>query len=104
MKSANHNEPEVPVPAPAPEESKQSVSAAREKTRRNLLHLVAGGYLLYLSYQLGSGFLSGISVEGWNGNMVISLVGAVIFLLTGGFLLVSCLLRMFREYREDHQK
>ena len=84
--------------------AKNAVQEGREKTRRNVLHLLAGGYLLYLAWQLGSGFVSGIGENGWNGNMVISLIGAVVFLATGGFLLISCIRRMLAETRGDSDK
>ena len=89
-----------------PEEKpgKTAVQEGREKTRRNILHLLAGGYLLYLAWQLGSGFASGIGENGWNGNMVISLIGTVVFTLTGGFLLISCIRRMLAEQRGGQDK
>lgn len=77
---------------------------AAKKTRRNILHLLAGGYLLYLAWQLGSGFVSGIGENGWSGSMVISLIGAVVFVLTGSFLLVSCIRRMLAKRRGDQDK
>ena len=107
MEQDERRELEGAMPASGtPEEKpgKTAVQEGREKTRRNILHLLAGGYLLYLAWQLGSGFVSGIGENGWNGNMVISLIGAVVFLLTGGFLLVSCIRRMLAEQRGDPGK
>ena len=76
----------------------------QERMRRNLLHLAAGVYLLYLTYRLGYRFVTEIGVKGWNGDMILSNAGAVVFLLTGGFLLVSCIRRMLREHEEDKDK
>ena len=51
--------------------------------------------------RLGSRFVTEIGTIGWNGDMILSLVGAVVFLLTGGFLLVTCILRIRREHTQD---
>ena len=107
MEQDERRELEGAMPASGtPEEKpgKTAVQEGREKTRRNILHLLAGGYLLYLAWQLGSGFASGIGENGWNGNMVISLIGAVVFVLTGSFLLVSCIRRLLAEQRGDQDK
>ena len=85
---------------PASQTGKKSDSS-QERLRRNILHLVAGAYLLYLTYRLGSRFVTEIGTIGWNGDMILSLVGAVVFLLTGGFLLVTCILRIRREHTQD---
>ena len=80
--------------------AKNAVLEGREKTRRNILHLAAGAYLLYLTFRLGYRFVTEIGTSGWNGDMILSLAAAVVFLLTGGFLLVSCIRRMLLEYKE----
>ena len=101
------NEQERPVERtePASQTGKKSgADSPQERLRRNILHLLAGGYLLYLAWQLGSGFVSGIGENGWNGSMVISLIGAVVFVLTGSFLLVSCIRRMLAKQRGDPDK
>ena len=79
------NEQERPVERtePASQTGKKSgADSPQERLRRNILHLVAG-------------------TIGWNGDMILSLVGAVVFLLTGGFLLVTCILRIRREHTQD---
>ena len=101
------NEQERPVERtePASQTGKKSgAGSPQERLRRNILHLLAGGYLLYLAWQLGSGFVSGIGENGWSGSMVISLIGAVVFVLTGSFLLVSCIRRMLEKQRGDQDK
>ena len=50
-----------------PEKKTESVTAARDKTRRNILHTVCGGYLAYLSYKMFRSFLELIASEGWSG-------------------------------------
>lgn len=107
MEQDERRELEGAMPAfgtPEEEPGKTAVQEGREKTRRNILHLLAGGYLLYLAWQLGSGFVSGIGENGWSGSMVISLIGAVVFVLTGSFLLVSCIRRMLAKQRGDQDK
>ena len=92
MEQNERRELEGAMPAsgtPEEEPGKTAVQEGREKTRRNILHLVAGAYLLYLTYRLGSRFVTEIGTIGWNGDMILSLVGAVVFLLTGGFLLAG---------------
>ena len=92
---------EQPAAETQEETEKVSVQEAREKTRRNVLHLAAGAYLLYLAFKLGSGFAAGIGTQGWNVDMIISLAGMIVFALTGGFLLVSCAVRFFREHKNS---
>ena len=104
MEQDERRELEGAMPAsgtPEEEPGKTAVQEGRETTRRNILHLVAGAYLLYLTYRLGSRFVTEIGTIGWNGDMILSLVGAVVFLLTGGFLLVTCILRIRREHTQD---
>lgn len=106
MEQDERRELEGAMPASETPEGKPGKTAVqdRETTRRNILHLLAGGYLLYLAWQLGSGFASGIGENGWNGSMVISLIGAVVFVLTGSFLLVSCIRRMLAKQHGDQDK
>lgn len=89
--------------APEMPEKENAVQKSREKTRRNILHIAAGGYLLYLSWQLLSGFVTEIGQKGWTGDMIISLVGGVIFIATGGGLLISALVRMVREHHSERK-
>lgn len=89
--------------APETREEENAVRRSREKTRRNILHIAAGGYLLYLSWQLLSGFATEIGQKGWTGDMIVSLAGGVIFVATGGGLLVSALVRMVREYLSERK-
>ena len=91
MEQDEHRELEGAMPAsgtPEEEPGKTAVQEGRETTRRNILHLLAGGYLLYLAWQLGSGFVSGIGENGWNGSMV----------------MVSCIRRMLAKQHGDQDK
>lgn len=101
MEAEERRTPEQNVPE-APEKE-NAVQKSREKMRRNILHIAAGGYLLYLSWQLFSGFAAEIGQKGWMGDMIISLVGGVVFTATGGGLLVSALVRMVREQRSERK-
>ena len=84
-----------------PEKKTESVTAARDKTRRNILHTVCGGYLAYLSYKMFRSFLELIASEGWSGNTIISLAGGVVFAGVAVFLLVGVVRRVLRQMREN---
>ena len=70
---------------------------------RKVLYLVAGIYLLYLSFQLITG-----AVEGNNGNVVVSVIGGVLFLILGILLIVDYIRNLKRgfdsEEPEEEQK
>lgn len=83
------------------EEQKTSVADSRDMTRRNLLHVMCGGYLLYLAYKLITGFADEIGTTGWTGNTIIALIGAVVFVIVGIVLLVGVARRSIRQMRQD---
>ena len=83
------------------EEKKTSVTDSRDMTRRNLLHVMCGGYLLYLAYKLITGFADEIGTTGWTGNTIIALIGAVVFVIVGIVLLVGVVRRSIRQMRQD---
>lgn len=62
-------------------------------TRRIILRLVAGGYLVYLGYQLLSGYLKGAEV----GNPAVSIAGGVLFLIVGAWCVLSVLVPMIKN-------
>ncbi len=76
-------------------EQKQNTTNTEKnaRLRRNLVHLLCGGYLVYLAYQLGSAFALGIADKGWTGEMIVSLLGAAVFALVGCVLLVNLVRR-----------
>ena len=82
-------------------EKKTGVSDARDKTRRNILHTVCGGYLAYLSYKMFRSFSELIASEGWSGNTIISLAGGVVFAVVAVLLLVGVVRRVLRQMREN---
>ena len=84
-----------------PEHKTESVTQARDKTRRNILHTVCGGYLAYLSYKMFRSFSELIASEGWSGNTIISLAGGVVFAGVAVFLLVGVVRRVLRQMREN---
>ena len=95
-------EQQTPQPKPdAPEHKTESVTQARDKTRRNILHTVCGGYLAYLSYKMFRSFSELIASEGWSGNTIISLAGGVVFAGVAVFLLVGVVRRVLRQMREN---
>lgn len=99
--------PETPVsepPASAPEDGSNEVQKSREQTRRSIIHLVAGGYLLYLSWQLLSAFVGNIAATGWTGDMIVSLLGGVVFVLVGGYLLYSGIRRLLAEFKDKDSR
>lgn len=92
------------TPNPEPGDGKNEVQRSRDQTRRSFLHLLAGGYLLYLSWQLLSSFATGIGANGWTGDMLISLIGGAVFVLVGGYLLVIGLRRLFAELKDKNSQ
>ena len=84
----------------SPEQKTESVTQARDKTRRNILHTVCGGYLAYLSYKMFRSFSELIAAEGWSGNTIISLIGGVVFAGVAVFLLVGVVRRVLRQIHE----
>lgn len=91
----------APAEAETAEEKKVSVADSRDMTRRNLLHVMCGGYLLYLAYKLITGFADEIGTTGWTGNTIIALIGAVVFVIVGIVLLVGVARRSIRQMRQD---
>lgn len=85
----------------APEHKTGSVTQARDKTRRNILHTVCGGYLAYLSYKMFRSFSELIAAESWSGNTIISLIGGVVFAGVAVFLLVGVVRRVLRQMHEN---
>lgn len=90
--------------APAPEDGPNAVQKSREQTRRSIVHLVAGGYLLYLSWQLLSAFIGGIGTNGWTGDMIVSLLGGGVFVLVGGYLLYGGIRRLLAELKDKDSR
>ena len=84
-----------------PEHKTESVTQARDRTRRNLIHTVCGGYLAYLSYKMFRSFSELIASEGWSGNTIISLAGGVVFAVVAVLLLVGVVRRVLRQMREN---
>lgn len=96
--------------APKPPEAAQADSAADEKkqtangrdtSRRNILHLACGGYLVYLAVKLLVGLIDDFPQSGWNANTIIALVGTVVFAAVGITLLVGLVRRFLHQLRED---
>ena len=63
---------------------------------RKVLYLVAGIYLLYLSFQLITG-----AVEGNNGNVVVSVIGGVLFLILGILLIADYIRNLKRGFDSE---
>lgn len=81
------------VPEPAAKEEKPQKTASR----RTILHVVAGGYLLYLAYKLLEGFITDFPTAGWTANIVVCLIGAVLFAVVGVILLVGVVKQFIRD-------
>lgn len=77
-----------------PQPTESAKSGAASAVRRDFLHLLCGGYLLYLAYQLGTGFLAEFPQTGWSVTLVVSAVGTVVFSIVGILLLVGCVKRL----------
>lgn len=80
---------------PKPEKQEKGKSG-----RRDILHILCGAYLLYLTYKLIPGFLEG---DSWTAMRVVSLVGAIVFGVVGVVLLVG-VVRRFIEKTKNQTK
>lgn len=78
-------------------EKKTQNTEKTDRSRRNFLHLLCGGYLCFLAYQLAEAFVSDIAEVGWTGTMIVSLLGAVLFALVGCLLLVNMVRRVIAQ-------
>lgn len=68
------------------------------KSRRTL-YLVAGIYVFYSGIKLISSFM-----KGTGGNPMVSLIGGILFLGCGGFLIVDYIRKTKKAYEEENQK
>lgn len=66
---------------------------------RKVLYLVAGLYLLYLSFYLISGV-----VEGSNGNVVASVAAGILFVAAGLWLIVDFVKALKKGFDEEEQE
>ena len=66
---------------------------------RKVLYLVAGLYLLYLSFYLISGV-----VEGSNGNVVASVAAGILFVAAGLWLIVDFVKALKKGFDEEAQE
>ena len=64
---------------------------------RKTLHLVAGIYLLYLAFQL-------LSEIGENGNPAVSIMGGIVFVIAGGYLIFSFIKALKNEFEEIYEE
>ncbi len=87
---------------------KQSIADARAQNRRLILWVIAGAYLLYLSFQLGKGLLAGEVAPGvettiaWGSCIVFGLIGAALLFLAAKKALQS-FKRSVRAMEEDEK-
>ena len=98
------NTPETDADTTAPQEPDEEAvkAAAANNRRREIVQLAAGAYLLYTAYQLIMSFVNEFGTQGWTGEMILCIVGAVVFIGAGGYFFVSRLLRILRRYtRKD---
>ena len=89
-------EPDAPAAPQEPDEEAAKLAAANDR-RREIVQLAAGAYLLYTAYQLIMSFINGFAAQGWTGEMILCIVGAVVFIGAGGYFFVSRLLRILRR-------
>ncbi len=80
---------------------KQSIAASNRQNRRMILWIVAGGYLLYLAYQLGRGLALGEVKPGTE--TVISWAGCIVFAIVGAVLLILSARMGLRSFRSSLQ-
>lgn len=65
-----------------------------DKARRTL-YLVAGMYVFYLGVKLMIGF-----IQKSEGNPIVSLIGGVLFLAVGGWLIVDYIVKTVKAFQE----
>ena len=93
----NTQEPDAEVSAPQEPDEEAAKTAAANDRRREIVQLAAGAYLLYTAYQLIMSFINGFAAQGWTSEMILCIVGAVVFIGAGGYFFVSRLLRILRR-------
>ncbi len=94
-------QPPEQTDAPQPAQEKKAPAGSG---RRDILHLVCGGYLLYLAYKLALGFITEFPQAGWTTNLVVCIVGAVVFTVVGAILLVGCIKRFLRRMKDSGER
>ena len=92
-------EPPAEKRADAPKEEKKPSGSGR----RDILHLLCGGYLLYLAYKLATSFIADFPQNGWTSNLVVCIVGAVVFTVVGVILLVGCVKRFLQRMKDTEE-
>ena len=90
-------EPPAEKQADAPKEEKKPSGSGR----RDILHLLCGGYLVYLAYKLATGFIADFPQNGWTANLIVCIVGAVVFTVVGVILLAGCVKRFVQRMKEQ---
>ncbi len=66
---------------------------------RRTLYLVAGMYVFYLGIKLIGSF-----IKGAEGNPVVSLIGGILFLGCGGFLIVDYIIKTKKAFQESQNE
>ena len=69
-----------------------------DKARRTL-YLVAGMYVFYLGVKLMIGF-----IQKSEGNPTVSIIGGVLFLAVGGWLIVDYVVKTVRAFKEKESE
>lgn len=90
-------EPPAEKQADAPKEEKKPSGSGR----RDILHLLCGGYLVYLAYKLAAGFIADFPQNGWTANLIVCIMGAVVFTVVGVILLAGCVKRFVQRMKEQ---
>ena len=75
--------------------------ARNEAHRGFLLNGVSAVLLVYLAYKLAESFITKVATIGWNFERVISLVGAIVFAITGVILLIKTVKAILEFNREE---
>ena len=91
----------APEPVEAPQDKQEKKPAAGG--RRDILHLVCGGYLLYLAYKLLTSFLKEYPQTGWTTNLVVCIVGTIVFAIVGVVLLAGCVKRFLQHMKDSNE-
>ena len=82
------------------QQPKKEQSADNREERMRPVRALAGIYLFYLAFQLGKGFLE---TESWTTMKIVTLVAAIVFVLIGGWLVISNVKAMLPKKKEPEE-
>lgn len=89
-----------PVQPEIDENDPKTIKGSKRQNSRLILWTVCALYLLYLSFNLIQGLVTG-QAEG--NEKTVSIIGAAVFIIVAGFLLISVVRTSLRSFKESMQ-